>query len=61
MTRVKLYCGFAARISPDFHEMLRSECERCQTGKGPCLAELTLKAEGYSRRNKSTFIARSRS
>lgn len=61
MTNIQLYCGFSARISSDFHGLLRSECERCQTGKGSCLAELMLKADDYSREGKNTLIARLRS
>lgn len=61
MRNVKLYCGFSARISSDFHALLRSECQRCQSGKGFCLAELMLKVESYSRQKKGTLIARPRS
>jgi len=32
-------CEGLAAISPDFHQLLRGQCARCQGNGGPCLAE----------------------
>lgn len=39
-------CSLEDRISADFHPEVRSECERCQNGRGQCLIMLMLRALG---------------
>lgn len=40
MQKIKLSCSAAKRLASDFHCELSNQCERCETGRGACLAEL---------------------
>lgn len=41
-----LQCPLAGRISSDFHELIKGNCERCRESRGQCLIELILTVRG---------------
>ena len=36
-------CQLGDKIAPEFHDQVRENCQRCQTGQGRCLIEFMMK------------------
>lgn len=46
MSRDQLRCPLADRISADFRELVRENCDKCRNGEGRCLIELIFTLRG---------------